>query len=509
MQLWRLFYVLFKLKVLSPVGLYRLVIAIRRYGINLMMLLSFTAKSNGDKVAIVDDDQTLTYHQLLSQSENLAKMLKQTYGLTSEMKVAFLCRNHASFVKAIFATSRLGSDIYLLNTQMSNNQFQQLLEQHDFDFLIYDVEVSYYIEKSSYRKEKLLSYHDRLPAISNLLDKTFKQRLEPTSSSNIMLLTGGTTGKAKQVAHKPSIFHYLTPFLSLLTRLQLPSYQTAYIATPIYHGYGIAVLLVFIALGKKVIVTRQFDSAKACHLIREHHVEVVTVVPLMIRKMLTDNSKDLRSLACIASGGAVLHPNLVKEVFEQLGDVLYNLYGTSEAGLNVIATPKDLKYSAKTIGKKIRGTRFHVLDETSHQVAAGRIGKFCIKNSWSMRNKQSAWIETGDIGYQDKNGYYFLCGRSDDMIVSAGENVYPIEVEQVLINHPKVEDVAVIGIADEAFGQRLKAFIQLEKNSTLTKEELMDWLRLRVARYQLPKEIVFLERMPYTPLGKLDKKQLK
>lgn len=116
-----------------------------------------------------------------------------------------------------------------------------------------------------------------------------------------------------------------------------------------------------------------------------------------------------------------------------------------------------------------------------------------------MRNKASAWIETGDLGYQDEKGYYFLRGRVDSMIVSAGENVYPFEVEQILRTHPFVEDAAVVGIADELFGQRLKAWVQLVHGEEITKEELMNWLRNRLARFQLPKEISIVEHLPYTP----------
>ena len=134
--------------------------------------------------------------------------------------------------------------------------------------------------------------------------------------SKIVILTGGTTGNSKAAAHKPSIFNFLNPFLTLLTRLNLINYNTAYIATPIYHGYGVAILFLFIALGKKMVINNGFDAKKACCLIREHNVEVVTVVPLMIYKMLKNNAEDLKSLACIASGGAELNPKLVEETIE-------------------------------------------------------------------------------------------------------------------------------------------------------------------------------------------------
>ncbi|KOS69766.1 AMP-dependent synthetase [Lysinibacillus contaminans] len=506
----RLIKVLYHIKLLSPVGLYRLVASIYRNGINLMTLLKITGAVYGDKVALVDEDETVSYKQLLSQSEKLAIIFKEKFQLKAGQKVGFLCKNHASMVKAIFATSRLGPDIYLLNTEMSKMQLKQLVNQHDFDFLIIDFELSDLLEDSGYSKGQLLSTHKDLPAINHLLHGTIdkKSKLQQSSSGKIMLLTSGTTGKAKEVAHKPSLFNFLNPFLTLLTRLKLFNYHTAYIATPIFHGYGIAILVSCIALGKKVIIRKDFHVKDACQLIREHNIEVVTVVPLMIHKMLETNASDLTSLRCIASGGSELNTKLVEEVFHKLGAVIYNLYGTSEAGLNMIATPQDLQYSTSTIGRKIEGVQLKILDQDKEPVEDGMVGQFCIKNRWSMRNSKNDWIETGDLGYIDKNGYYFLRGRTDDMVVSAGENVYPIEIEQLLIHHPLVDAVAVIGIHDEQFGQRLQVFVQ-PVNAHLTKEALIEWLHPRVARFQMPKDIVFVASMPYTSLGKLDKKKLR
>ena len=507
--MFKLISVLFKIKLLSPLGLFRLIFAIYKYGINVMMLLKVAESTYGNKIALVDDNETISYKQLLAQSEKLSIILKQKYQVKSDQKVGFLCKNHASLIKSIFATSLIGSDVYLLNTEMSKRQLDFLFKQHDFDLLIYDDELCSLVDQLSFSKNKVLSYHEHLPAINNLLhiNSTGNQKIQRTSLSKIMLLTGGTTGISKQVAHKPSLFNYLNPFLTLLTKLKLLHYQSAYIATPIYHGYGIAVLFLFIILGKKLVISNGFEAEKACTLIRNHQVEVVTVVPLMIHKMLQNNAEDLKSLACIASGGAELNPKLAREVMNQLGDVLYNLYGTSEAGLNIIATPQDLRYSINTIGRKIEGVQLRVLDNKL-RVKDGKIGRFCIKSRWSMTNRSSPWIESGDLGYRDKNGYYFLCGRTDDMVVSAGVNVYPIELEQILIEHPQIEDVAVIGIRDEDFGSRLKAFVHPVMNAELSHEELFAWLRPRVARFQVPKEIVFIENMPYTSVGKRDKKQL-
>lgn len=502
--------ILYKLRLLSPAGLFRLIEAIFQYGMNVMALLRIAERTYGQQVAIVDDHETITFQQLWSQSEHLAHIWKQVYGLNSDKKVGLLCRNHASLVKAIFAASYTGADLYMFNTEMNAGQLDSLLKGCDIDLLIYDEELTSLIEQSTYTKDKLLSYHDQLPAINNMHPSIMNEKYMRgrASSSKIMLLTGGTTGASKKVPHKPSLFQYLPPLSALLSRLHLFRYQTTYIATPIYHGYGIAFLLLCIALGKKSVLTAGFAATKACDLIRKHQVQVVTVVPLMIHKMLKHNPADLKSLAVIASGGAELNPKLAAEVFNTCGDILYNLYGTSEAGLMVIATPADLKASPKTIGRKIEHVRLSVLDHCHRKLGVGEIGQICMENTRLRLKANRTFVETGDLGYRDERGYYYLCGRTDDRVVSAGENVYPIDVEQILIQHPFVEDVAVIGIPDDTYGQRLKAFVQSAPHANLTKEQLLIWLRPRVARYQMPKEIVFVDQIPYTHLGKVDKKQL-
>lgn len=469
-----------------------------------MTLLHFAEQVHGDRIVLVDDLETLNYKQLLSQSMNLAFSLKVNVNLRSGQKVGLLCKNHGSLVKSIFAVSRLGADVYLLNAEISKNQLNQLVNRHDFEVLIYDSELTSLIDQSHFEKQKILSYHDTLPAINNVLHmkKSATQGLPRTSMSKLVLQTSGTTGTSKEAPHKPALFTYLSPFIALMERLKLLNYNTAYIATPINHGYGIAILLLFITLGKKAVICKGFDSQKACELIRKHQIEVATVVPLMLDRLLKHNVEDLKSLTCIASGGANLQPSLISETFTKLGYVLYNLYGTSEAGLTVVATPKDLMYSPLTLGKKIKGIPLKVLDHNMKDIEAGNIGQFCIKNKWS-------WIETGDVGYLDKLGYYFLCGRNDDMIVSGGENVYPIEVEQVMIMHPLVEDIAVVGISDEEFGQRLKAFVVLTDNASVSEDELLEWLRSRISRFQIPRTITFVDHIPYTDLGKQNKKLLK
>lgn len=510
MGLIHLLSVLYKLRMLTPRGIYRLFSAFFRYGINLQALLYVAYETYKHRIAIVDDKQSLTYADLFRKVEELSKALTRLH-IQRGHKIAVLCRNHAELVQLLFALSDLRTDVSFINVEMSWGQLERLMQDGRFDGWIFDDEFYEGITSMAFAQNGSIHKIEQWPLLHIWTDRDIEQSsaLSRSARGRIVLLTGGTTGKAKSVFHKPSLFSYLQPFLSFVTRLKVSNYQTAYIATPIYHGYGVAALLIFITFGMKIVLTQKFTVDKACSLIRDHQVEIVTVVPLMIAKMLQHNVEDLRSLRCIASGGAELPPKLVLEVREKLGDVLYNLYGTTETGLCMIATPEDLRYFPRTIGKVVHGNRVAIFDEQHHKVPVGKIGQLCVRNRWSMQNRASQWILTGDLGYLDTRGYYYLCGRIDDMVVSAGENVYPLEVEQEMGQHPDVIDVAVIGVPDEQFGQRLRAFVVLRNGSKVTKDELLQWLKHRVARYQMPREILVVDALPYTPVGKLDKKKLR
>ena len=494
MGIFRLIKALSKSGLLSIESVTELSRAIRQQGVNVMALLHFAVKKYGERTAIIHSEKELTYGELFTQSMQLAHYFSQQHDIKPNMRIGIHCRNDVALVKVIFALSRLGAKVYFLNTEMGNEQCQQVVQKHQFDLFIYDDS----LKSGGIRKQALCIYDIPLHPINDAVTK-----LEKTSTSNFILLTSGTTGIPKEVVHKPSLFRYLPPVIGLVEQLRLLEYKSGYIATPLYHGYGLAILFLLLALGKKVILTDSFNAKQACSLIAKHEVEIVTVVPLMIHKMLAENLKSQQSLRCIASGGAMLSPHLVNEVTANVGEVLYNLYGTSETGLNLIATPSDLAYAPHTIGRGIKGIDLKIVEANEQG-----IGQLWVKSKAGMVNPHHNWLPTGDLAYQDNNGYYFLAGRQDDLVVSAGENVYPVQLENTLLAHPFIEDVAVIGVHDEQFGQRLQAFVQLKAGKTITQDSIVHWLKTKVARYEMPKHIIFLNSIPYTNLGKKDKKQL-
>ncbi|MFD0715624.1 AMP-binding protein [Paenibacillus sp. GCM10027626] len=500
-----------RLKLHTPIGWLRLIRAMRQYGINVMALLCYAGQSYGSQPAIRDEQQAFNYKQLFDQSLTLAYWLRAKYGLQKKDRVAILCRNHTSLVQSIFAGSGLGVDLYFINIEMSKEQWQQLAAQYQFNFVIYDEEFAEFLIASGYSGSKLLSYHDEADSVYRLAHMAAPERIKlaRASAGKLMLLTGGTTGHFKTAAHKPSLSQYIGPFVSIMTRLKLAVYQRAYIATPIFHGYGIALLFVMTAMGGEMEICRRFSAEQACTIIKKHQIEMVSVVPSMLHRMLAHSKESLVTLCCVASGGAELQPAFAEHVLEQLGPVLYNLYGTSEAGLNTIAAPRDLSCNPATIGRKIFGIRLAVMDESNKPVQAGMIGQLSISHDLFRMRSRKRWIYSGDMGYQDQQGRYYLCGRVDDRIVSAGENVFPIDVERVLLRHPLIQSAAVVGAVDELYGQRLHAWIVPVKKADLAEEQLKEWLRSRVARYQMPARFTFVEQLPYTAVGKLDRKQLK
>lgn len=498
---------LYRQDLFTIVGLIRLIEALMTTGINLMAILRITAKLYPDRIAVIDERDRFSYAELWQQAESLAVELHLNYGIEHKQKVAIVCRNHASAIKSIFALSRLGTHVFLLNPEMSPEQMVALASSHQFDLYIYDEQIAHIFTNPLFSHKSLPAYHPTDNSIDRISSHPIQTvRLKKVKTGNIVVMTGGTTGKPKSAIRKPSIFNFLPPFFALLTQVHLDKYKSVYIATPIYHGFGVASLFIGIALGTTMYFTSRFKSERACELIEQERVEVVVLVPLMLQRMLNIDSGSLASLQCIVTGGALLNPVLVQETFQRLGAILFNLYGTSEAGFCIMATPDILSQKPGSIGKAVRGVRAKVVDNVDLILGANTIGRLCIRSAWTT-SKQN-WIETGDLAYRDLDGDLFLCGRIDDMIVSGGENVYPIELENIIILHPDVESVGVVGIADPEFGQRLKAVVKLNKDAALDRSTLLAWLKPRVARYQMPAIVEFRDELPYTALGKLDKKSL-
>lgn len=501
------FNILRKTEMFKVKNIYILLNEALKNGVNVATLVRIGAKLYANKTAVVYDEKSISYSELYQNVIYLANNLYTKHGLQKGQKIAIACSNHSSHIYSIFAAGYLGLDIYFLHPEMAENQLKNITDKHQFNFIIYDPILAERINNIGYKEKSLVSYSNTGISVENYINKIDNKQFKykKYNTGRIVVLTAGTTGVSKTASRKTDATAFISPFTDLIERLQLIKYNSLYLATPIYHGFGICALFVSFALGKTIYLTNQFNASEACILIEKHKIESITLVPSMLQRMMDNNQGTLKSLLCIISGGAALSPTLVTRTQETLGNVLFNLYGASEAGFCIMATPTDLLYSPHTIGKSVSKVNVKIVNINNEEVRQGEIGNITICCKWSVQKNE--WIKTGDVGYVDDKGYYFLMGRSDDMIVSGGENVYPYELEACLASHPSIMDAVVIGVEDKDFGQRLKAFVVVKE--VIEEKELKKWLSDRIARYQMPREIIFLEKIPLTNIGKTNKKYLK
>ncbi|MFK8023002.1 MAG: AMP-binding protein, partial [Ilumatobacter sp.] len=246
---------------------------------------------------------------------------------------------------------------------------------------------------------------------------------------------------------------------------------------------------------------------------------VLAVVPAILQRLLASpnfDDTDLSGLRIVASSGSALPVPVVTDWLERGGSNLYNLYGSTEVGQATLASPDDLLADPSTAGRVISGSVVAILDDDGSEVASGDIGRVFVGNENQFEQYTGGGgkeivdglMSTGDVGYVRDDGLLFITGRADDMIVSGGENVFPQEVEDLLLGHPDVEDAAVVGVDDESLGQRLVAHLVVRDGATLSAATVKKYVSKTLARHKTPRDVHFLDELPRTATGKLRRNQL-
>jgi fatty-acyl-CoA synthase len=270
-----------------------------------------------------------------------------------------------------------------------------------------------------------------------------------------------------------------------------------------------------------LVLRRRFDPEGTLQVVQEHRTQVLAVVPVMLQRILqlpaeTLSSYDLSSLRITSASGSALPGELATEWMDRFGDTVYNLYGSTEVAYATVATPEDLRAAPGTAGRPPRGTIVKLYDEGGREMPRGEVGRIFVGNEMSFegytggggKEAIDGLLCSGDVGHLDADGRLFIDGRDDEMIVSGGENVFPREVEDLLADHDAVVDVAVIGVEDAEFGQRLKAFVVLADGADASEAELKEHIKANLASYKAPREIEFLDGLPRNATGKILKREL-
>jgi len=479
-----------------------------------------------DDTAVIDEAGTLTFEQVHERSNRLANALGEE-GIEEGDNVAIMCRNHRGFIEATVACSKLGAHALFLNTSFSGPQLTDVVDREKPKAVIFDEEFAAVLEEASKRRKRYVAWHD--PESDGRAHATLEELIERGDPSNLtppkekgkaIILTSGTTGTPKGASRSQP--KSLDPAAALLSRIPLRARERTMIAAPLFHAWGFANWTLGMGLSSTVVLKRKFDPEATLSLTAQHECTALVVVPVMIQRILELDDEvlskyDLSSVRCVPVSGSALPGPLSEKWMDRFGDNLYNLYGSTEVAWATIATPEDLRAAPGTAGRPPRGTIVRLYDDEGNPVTEqGATGRIFVGNEMQFEgytgggNKDviDGLMSSGDVGHFDEGGRLFIDGRDDDMIVSGGENVFPGEVEELLSGHEAVAEVAVFGVDDEQFGQRLKAVVVTKKGASMTADDVKKYVKSNLAGYKVPRDVEFIDELPRTSTGKVLKREL-
>ena len=510
----------------------RSLVAMRRLG-PVAGAAAASAMRHGNDPALSDERGTLTYADLDRRSNALARAW-MAEGVNEKSVVAVLARDHRGLVDAIIAAAKVGARLLLMNTGFSKPQLADVAARENVDVVVYDQEFIDLLSAMPAGVRRYLAWEDvpgtvvdggpdsKVVGIESLIAANDDSKLAPPpkDAGGIVLLTSGTTGTPKGA---PRQVRSPLAAAQFLERIPLGKGEPIFIAAPLFHGTGFSQFIMAFSLGAKIVVRRRFDPEATLAAMQEQACTAMVAVPTMLQRIfdLPDDvirRYDMSALRVIFLAGSALSPELGNHVTRLWGDVIYNLYGSTEIAVMTVATPEDWKAAPGTVGHAPHGCRVKLFDENGQEVTrphvTGRIfagSGLAFGGYTDGQNKQiiDGLLSSGDVGHFDEAGRLFVDGRDDDMIISGGENVFPLEVENLLISHPDVLDVSVLGVEDPSFGQRLAAFVVRQPGATLDEDGVRSFVRENLARYKVPRDVTFVPELPRNTTGKVLKRELR
>jgi acyl-CoA synthetase (AMP-forming)/AMP-acid ligase II len=502
----------------------RIAAAVRREGMSVATGFAIAAQRCPDRPGLIDELGTLTWRELDQQSDALAAGLQDLPGKVGV--IGIMARNHRGFVQSLIAANRIGADVLLLNTSFAGPALAEVVAREQVDAVIYDEEFAPSVAQALKDRPdaaRIVAWTDDPGAhavtVAGLIDEHMEQRPSPSGrTSKLILLTSGTTGSPKGAKHSGGGPAELK---SILDRTPWRAEETAVIVAPMFHAWGFGQLVFAAFMACTVVTRRKFDPEATLALIDEHRATGLCVVPVMFDRIVALPDDVLsrysgRTLRFAAASGSKMRPDVVIEFMDRFGDVIYNNYNATEAGMIATATPEDLRAAPDTAGRPAAGTDIRILDSEFSEQPPGEVGTIYVRNSsqfdgytsGATKDFHDGYMSSGDVGYVDADGRLFVVGRDDEMIVSGGENIYPIEVEKTLAAHPEVDEAAVLGVDDEKYGQRLAAFVVLAEGASATPETLKEHVRENLANYKVPRTITVLDDLPRSSTGKIVRREL-
>jgi len=517
------------LKLESPRVMAALVADVARWG-ELGMIPALHARRTPNGTAVVDDEGTLTFAELDDAANAVANGLLAK-GVTGGDGVAILARNHRWFLIANYGCARVGARLIMLNNEFSGPQIKEVSEREGAKLIIYDDEYTAAVAKSDPPLGKLraLGVNPDTEEPSGSTDETLAELIahsskapgpKVTKHASIIILTSGTTGTPKGANR--STPPTLAPVGGILSLVPFKAGEVTSLPSPMFHALGYLHATIAMFLGSTLVLRRRFKPATVLEDIEKHRATAMVVVPVMLSRILdqlekTDPKPDLSSLRIVFVSGSQLGAELATRTLDDLGPVVYNMYGSTEVAFATIARPQDLQFNSATVGPVVKGVKVKILDDNGHELPQGQVGRIFVGNAFPFEGytggggKQiiEGMLSSGDVGYFDERGLLYVSGRDDEMIVSGGENVFPAEVEDLISGHPAVVEATALGVEDKEWGARLRAFVVKREGATVDEDEIKVYVKDHLARYKVPREVIFLDELPRNPTGKILKRQLR
>jgi acyl-CoA synthetase (AMP-forming)/AMP-acid ligase II len=495
-----------------------------RWGASPATGVTIAAIEHPHEIAILDERGSLTWERLHKRSNALAHAFAGM-GIGPGDGVGIMARNHRGFLEATLACAKLGASALYLNTMFSGPQLVDVMKREGPKALVYDEEFEDLLSAVDPGVRRIVAWHDGAAPLAKttleqlMADGDDSDHQPPPDKPRFVILTSGTTGTPKGAQRTSP--DGLMALAAVLDMIPYRRGSTMMIAAPLFHSWGFFHFVMSLPTASTMVLRRRFDPEGTLAAIERSRADVLGAVPVMVQRILGLPDEvlgryKLPSLRVVSLSGSALPGELALEWMDRFGDTIYNLYGSTEVAYATVATPADLRAAPGTAGRPPRGTVVKLLDDQGKEVPRGEVGRIFVGNEMRMEgytgggNKEAVdgLLSSGDVGHIDEAGRLFVDGRDDEMIVSGGENVFPREVEDCLADLDGIAEVAVIGVKDTEFGQRLAAFVVLEQGVSLSEADLGAHVKANLASYKTPREVEFLAELPRNATGKVLKREL-
>jgi acyl-CoA synthetase (AMP-forming)/AMP-acid ligase II len=498
--------------------------SLAKWGFTLAGGLGAAAARSPGTTAAVDRYGTVTYGKMAERTAQLAAGLVAG-GYTKDSRLAVLARNHSAMVECLVAASKMGADLVLLNTGLAPRAIEEIIRDNAVEAVFVDDDLDAQVQYLPSEIDRISTHSSSSVPKRRSIEDVISAGAgaesvpPPKQPGKLIVLTSGTTGTPKG-ARRPTPPGF-GAIAAMLSRMPLRRDEVMLLAAPLFHAWGLAALQVSTPILATVVLMERFDAEECLRTIARERCTALVLVPVMLQRILelpasVVSRYDMSSLKVVASSGSPIPGAAVVKFMDTFGDVLYNFYGSTEVSWATIAGPADLRVAPTTAGRPPLGTRVAILGQDGHPVPVGAVGRIFVGNEMlfdGYTNAASPVIEdqlmdTGDLGYLDASGRLFVAGRDDEMIISGGENVFPRPVEEAIAILPQVADVAVVGVPDPEFGQRLAAFVVRAEGAALDEDMVKGYVRNRLSRFSIPRDVTFVAQLPRTATGKIVKRQL-